>query len=177
MRRVLQLLAAVAALVVLAMPVQAQMTFGAHGAVITSVDDLGAIDPSLEDYGLSGTFGLGGRIVISPPIAPLSFVGAGEYYFVDCPDGADCQLWTASAAVNLAIPLVLVQPYVTGGIQYRGDNDDENSDTAWIAGLGVQLNLGVSVFLEGLFEFVDRPDGFPDDLDVRPFVLKAGIVF
>jgi len=174
MRRVLQSLALVAALAVLAVPARAQLSFGVHGAVITSVDDVQA---GSEEVGLSGTFGLGGRVVVSPPVMPISLVGATEYYFPSCPTGFECSLWTASAGVNLGLPLPIVRPYVHGALQFRGDDDDSNEETAWVAGLGVELNLAVSIFLEGLFEFVDVPTGVPADFDARPFVLKGGIVF
>jgi hypothetical protein len=163
MRRVLQSLALVAALAVLPVPADAQVSFGVHGAVITSVDDVQAGTEAVE---LSGTFGLGGRVVVSPPVMPISLVGATEYYFPSCPTGFECSLWTASAGVNLGLPLPIVRPYVHGALQFRGDDNDAN-----------ELNLAVSIFLEGLFEFVDVPSGAPADLDVRPFVLKGGIVF
>jgi hypothetical protein len=42
-------------------------------------------------------------------------------------------------------------------------------------GVGVQLNLAVSVFLEGSFEFNDEVTGFPD-FDNNPIVIKGGVL-
>jgi len=43
-------------------------------------------------------------------------------------------------------------------------------------GLGVQLNLGVSLFLEGIYEFNEELTGVPD-FDTDPIVIKGGIMF
>ncbi len=42
-------------------------------------------------------------------------------------------------------------------------------------GLGVQLNLGVSLFLEGVYEFNDELTGFPN-FDTDPIVIEGGIL-
>ena len=68
MRRTLLTLSAVFALVALAAPADAQFKFGAQGAVITSVDDLGAFVSGAAK--LSGTFGLGARTAFQPPPCP-----------------------------------------------------------------------------------------------------------
>ena len=138
--------------------------------------ELGREIVGTEDLALSGTFGLGGRLVVSPPVFPISLVGSGDYYFTDCPAGADCSLWTAQGHVTLGLPLPVVRPYVLGGVQYRKDEAD--STTGAVIGAGVQLNFVVSLFLEGQMELADPVSGLPGSLDISsPFVLKGGLIF
>ncbi len=84
MRRMLLTLSAVFALVALAAPADAQFKFGAQGAVITSVDDLGTFVSGAAK--LSGTFGLGARTAFQPPALPIGVVAQGVYYFTDAAD-------------------------------------------------------------------------------------------
>ena len=42
--------------------------------------------------------------------------------------------------------------------------------------MGVQLNLGVSLFLEGSYEFNEGLIGVPD-FDTDPIVIKGGVMF
>jgi hypothetical protein len=169
MRGALLSLAAVTAFFLGANPAAAQLSIGVHGAALTSIDELttGTVD-------LASAYGVGGRVVLGAPLFPISLVGAAEYYFTDC-GTLGCSLWTAEAGVNLGLPLPTVKPYVHAGVQRRTDQD--GSVTGFVAGIGVQLNFGVSLFVEGLVEFVDLPTGLPADTDVSPLVIKAGIIF
>lgn len=173
MRRSLLTLTAAAAFAVLAVPAQAQLSFGVHGAAITGVD---RIVMATETRDLNSTLGAGGRVLVSPPVFPVSLFGSAQKYFPECPaSNADCSLWTAEAGLQLGLPLPMVRPYLLGGIQSR--NEDGESMTGYVAGAGIQLNFVVSLFLEGMVEFVDLPTGLPSGTDVSPFVLKGGIVF
>lgn len=169
MRRVLLTLSAVFALVVLANPVEAQFKIGVQGAMITSAADI----PTFE---LNGKLGAGARLMLDPPLFPLALVGGFVYYKPDC---ADCKYWTASLAAQLRIPLPLVAPYVIGGLQTRRTTAGPESDaeTGIMLGAGVQVNLGLSLFLEGTLE-LSKDDvavaGIPD-LD-SPIVIKGGIL-
>ncbi len=148
---------------------EAQLSVGVHGAAITSIDEITAGTGTRD---LANTFGVGGRVLLSPPLLPIALVVSAEKYFPDC---TTCSLWTAEVGVNLGLPLPVVRPYIHGGVQRRTDED--GSSNGFVAGLGVQLNLVVSFFVEGLVEFVDLPTGIPTGTDVSPFVIKGGIIF
>ncbi len=55
----------------------------------------------------------------------------------------------------------------TGGI-----SSDESGP---LVGIGVQLNFGLSLFLEGTMEFNEKINGLPD-FDTDPIVIKGGIL-
>lgn len=170
MRRLLLSLTVVAASVALAQPASAQLPikYGIQGAVQTAVDEATALD---------GTFGLGARVALQPPVLPIGVVGQGVYYFPDCDD---CSYLTYSLAAQLRIPLPMLSPYAIGGWQFRRTSagDDSNTESGPMVGIGVQLNLGVSLFLEGTMEFNETPEGLPSgtDFDNDPIVIKGGIL-
>ncbi len=166
MRCLFLTLSVAVACVALAQPVDAQFKFGIQGAAITSLDD-----PTLE-----GTLGAGARLMLDPPHFPLALVGSGVYYFTDCGD-IDCKDWTASLAAQLRLSTPVISPYVLGGWQIRrsepgGISSDESGP---LVGLGVQLNFGLSLFLEGTMEFNEKITGWPD-FDTDPIVIKGGIL-
>jgi hypothetical protein len=171
MRHTLLTISAGLALVVLASPVDAQvpLKFGAQGAVITSVDDF------TTDQGMSGTFGLGGRVMLDPPLFPVGVIGSATYYF---PDIDELTYWTATAAAQLRLPLPMVKPYILAGWQIRRTSDGIESGNEYgpVVGAGIQLDLGLSLFLEGTFEFNDEIEAAPD-FDNNPLVIKGGVLF
>ncbi len=173
MHRMLLTLSTVFAVVALAAPAKAQFNFGAQGAVITSVDDLSAFLSGAAK--LSGTFGLGARAAFQPPALPIGGLVQGVYYFTDA---ADHDYLTYSLAAQYRISTPLVSPYALGGWQWRRTSMGGTSDTESGAmfGLGVQLNLGVSLFLEGIYEFNEELT-VPPDFDNDPIVIKGGIMF
>lgn len=170
MRRLLLTLTAAAASLVLSQPASAQLPikYGIQGALQTSVADA---------TGLDGSFGLGARVALQPPLLPIGVVGQGVYYFPDCDD---CSYLTYSLAAQLRLPLPMVSPYAIGGWQFRRSSagDASNTESGPMVGIGVQLNLGVSLFLEGTMEFNDLPEGLPEgtDFDNDPIVIKGGIL-
>jgi hypothetical protein len=175
MRRTLLTLSAVLAAAAIAAPVDAQIKLGVQGAVITSVDEF--TEDITTDESLSGTFGLGGRIVIDPPLSPLGAIGSVTYYF---PDIDELTYWTATAAAQLRVPMPVVKPYALAGWQIRRTSvgDFSNNENGPVLGLGVQVDLGVSLFLEATFEFNEDPEDIElPDLDNDPIVIKGGILF
>ena len=159
MRRLLLTSAAVIAAAALTPPAHAQLRFGVQGAVQTAVDDLRNIDTDNPD--LSGTFGLGGRLALQPPLLPVGLVGQGVYYFVDCP--SDCSYLTYSLAAQLRLPAPLVSPYAIAGWQWRRSaNGTTDTESGAMLGIGAQLNVAVAVFLEVTFEFHDEIPTVPD---------------
>jgi hypothetical protein len=137
---------------------------------VTALEDLSA-DPAAFD--LNGTFGVGARAALQPPIFPLGVVAQGVYYFPDL-DGAS--LMTYSLAAQLRIPLPLISPYVIGGWQWSraevtGTTTTENGI---MAGVGVQLTFGL--FVEATMELNEEVTGLPD-FDNDPIVIKAGFIF
>jgi len=167
MRRLLLTLTVAVASVALAQPASAQLPikYGVQAAMQTSV---------AEATGLDGTFGLGARVALQPPVLPIGLVGQGVYYF---PDG-DGTYITYSLAGQLRLPLPMVSPYVIGGWQWRragADGVESVTENGPMVGVGVQLNLGLSLFLEGTMEFNDIPEGVPD-YDNDPIVIKGGIL-
>lgn len=165
MRRFMLVLSAVFALAALANPVDAQLKFGAQASLVTGLDEASPLD---------GTFGLGARAMIDPPVLPLGGFVDATYYFPD----NDVSYWTATAAAQLRLPLPVVRPYALLGYQLRGVEVSNVSDTdgGFVVGAGVQLNFMMSLFLEGTFEFNEDDPAFPD-LDNDPIVIKGGILF
>ncbi|MGD2044928.1 MAG: hypothetical protein PVJ80_06110 [Gemmatimonadota bacterium] len=167
MRRFLLTLTIAAAGITLARPVSAQglVKFGVQGAMQTSLAEASALD---------GSFGAGARVALQPPALPIGLVGQGVYYFPDCDD---CSYLTYSIAAQLRLPLPVFSPYAIGGWQFRRTAQAGESDIAdgAMVGAGIQLNLGISLFLEGTYEFTDLPEGVPD-FDNDPIVIKGGIL-
>ena len=170
MRRVLLTLSALLLMVVLVNPVDAQIKFGAHGAVITGLDEVLVAGQNVAVP--SGTFGLGGRAMLDPPLLPIALVASGTYYFAD----GDESLWTGTLAGQLRIPLPIIKPYVTAGYQLR-----PNDASGFMVGAGLQLDLVVSLFLEGGFELGDDIDfsalGGPAAYSTSRLVIKGGLMF
>ncbi len=174
MRRVLLTLSAALVLAVFVNPVDAQLKFGAHGAVITGVDDLIVSGTNVNE--INGTFGLGGRVMLDPPLFPIALVGSYTKYF---PEG-DGSLWSGTVAAQLRLPLPIVKPYVTGGYQIRPKDEADESQNGFMVGAGLQLDLGLSLFLEGSFEMSDEIPaitGVSEAFDPSRIVIKGGVMF
>jgi hypothetical protein len=175
MRRVLLTLGAALVLAVFVNPVDAQLKFGAHGAVITGLDEV--LVGGTDINAISGTFGLGGRVMLDPPLFPVALVGSGTYYFTDDAVGS---FKTLTVAAQLRIPLPIVKPYATGGWQIRSA-EGADSESGPVIGAGVQLDLGLSLFLEGTFEMSDEipttVTGLTTAVDTNRIVIKGGLMF
>lgn len=174
MRRLLLTFSVALACMALAQPVDAQVKFGAQASVMTGLEDLSGT--TMENFDLNGTFGLGGRVAFQPPLLPVGAVAQGVYYF---PSGDDFSYMTYSLAAQLRLPLPVVSPYAIGGWQWRRSSVADfpsTTESGPMVGVGVQLNLGVSLFLEGGFEFNDEVSTAPD-FDNNPIVIQGGILF
>jgi len=172
MRGLLLTLTVAVAGATLARPAEAQLPlkYGVQGAVQTGLENVSNLPSGSAD--LNGTFGLGARAALQPPLLPVGVVAQGVYYF---PSG-DYNYMTYSLAGQLRLPLPLLSPYAIGGWQWRRTSGGgaSNTENGAMVGVGVQLNLGLSLFLEGTMEFNDKPSG--SNLDVNPFVIKGGVL-
>jgi opacity protein-like surface antigen len=157
--------------VALAQPASAQLPlkYGVQAAYLTGLSEIAGV-PNPAD----GTFGLGARVALQPPVLPVGLVAQGVYYF---PEG-DGSYMTYSLAAQLRLPLPVVSPYAIGGWQFRRRSDGGVSETETesgaMLGAGVQINLGLSLFLEGTMEFNEAPSSTTDaDNSV---VIKGGVM-
>jgi hypothetical protein len=168
MRRLLLTAAVALTGATLARPVDAQLSFGGQAALMTGLDEANSLD---------GTFGIGPRIQISPPLPMLSLgiVGQGVYYF---PEDGGYMTYGLSGKLGFSFPMI--SPYIIGGWQWRRsspDGGDSTTESGATVGAGVQLGM-IPVFVEATMEFNDELTGFPgaEDLDVNPLVLQAGVL-
>lgn len=170
MRRLFLILSVAILGATLAQPAQAQLKYGVQGSVMTGLEDVSAIPGATS---LSGTFGIGARAALQPPVLPVGVIAQGTYYF---PEG-DGGYQTYSLAGQVRLPLPMVSPYAVGGWQWRRTSlgDFSNTDSGPMVGVGVQLNLGVSLFLESTFEFNEEITGAPD-FDNNPIVIQGGVL-
>jgi hypothetical protein len=170
MRRLLMTASVALACATVAQPVDAQISFGGQAALMTGLEELQAGDNN-------GTFGIGPRVQLSPPLPMLALgiVGQGVYYF---PEDGGYMTFGLSGKLGFSLPMI--SPYLIGGWQWRrtspdvGDAVTENGPSV---GLGVQLGM-IPVFVEATMEFNDELTGFPgaEDIDVNPLVLQAGVL-
>jgi hypothetical protein len=166
MRRLILSLSMVTAVAVAAQPAEAQFNYGLQAAMMTGLEEV------TSGPDMNGTFGVGPRVLFGPPLLPIGLVGQGVYYF---PEG-DGSYMTYGLSAVLRLPLPMVSPYAIGGWNWRrSSNGTTNTENGPTVGVGVQLNLGVSLFLEGTMEFNDEVSGAPD-FDVNPLIIQGGIL-
>jgi hypothetical protein len=172
MRRSLLTLSAVFALTLAGAPAEAQFSYGVQGAVITSVDNLGDFVTGAAN--LSGTWGLGARAAFNAPALPIGLVGQGNYYFTDVDDHS---YMTYSLAAQFRLSTPVISPYALAGWQWRRSSTGgaSTTDNGAMIGVGLQLHLGVTIFLEGNYEFNEEFPSLPD-FDNNPVVIKGGIM-
>ncbi|MDX1495563.1 MAG: hypothetical protein R3253_15960, partial [Longimicrobiales bacterium] len=72
MRRFMYVLSAAFALALFVTPAEAQLKFGAQASLVTGLEEASALD---------GTFGLGARVMVDPPILPVGGFVDATYYF------------------------------------------------------------------------------------------------
>jgi hypothetical protein len=143
---------------------EAQLKFGAHAAFA-------------ENIGEDGSFGLGARVGIDPPLLPFSFWAHGDYYFPDDVGSISTGYQTVGADVHFSpLPFPMVTPYLSGGVLYRRatlEGFDASSATGFVVGAGVDIGVLVSGTIQIRREF------FADDADVPgdQWTIRAGITF
>jgi hypothetical protein len=172
MRRSLLVLGSAFALAVAASPVSAQFKVGIHGAALTGLQTVITAGTTATIADANATYGLGARLMLDPPLFPVAVVGSATYYF---PEG-DGSYYEGTLAGQLRLPLPIVKPYVTGGYQVKKASGGD-SDTGFMAGIGLQLDFMMSFFLEGTFEFNEDVTVGTAALDTTPLVIKGGIMF
>jgi len=169
MRRLFLTASLALACATVAQPAEAQVSFGAQGAMITMLD---------EATDMNGTFGIGPRVQISPPMPGLplaiGIVGQGVYYFPEG-DGFNFMTYGLGAKVGLSTPML--SPYVIGGWQWRRasvDGFDAVTESGATVGVGVGLGM-IPVFIEAQMEFNEDDPSVPD-VDNDPIVIQAGVL-
>jgi hypothetical protein len=151
----------VGTLLIGAAPAEAQLRIGGH-----FVNAQDAFD---------GTYGIGVRLGLDPPVLPLELIGSGEYFFADCPAGqSGCGLYGLTVDANFRIVFPVVRPYVSAGLAYRNidlaDPTEDDSVVGPTLGVGLDVGLsGFSIFGESRYEFVDAPE--------KQFVWRLGAMF
>lgn len=162
MRRIAFAMSAVLAFAVLANPADAQIKLGVHVAMISGIADVAELD---------GIFGFGVRGGVQAPALPIGVFASATYFNPDC---TDCGYWTGSLFGKVGLPLVMVSPYVLGGVQRRASSVGalETSEDGFFVGLGVQVQ---KLFIEAAMEFNENDISAPD-FDNDPIVFKAGIL-
>ncbi len=159
MRLAMLLPALVALALAIPQDAEAQFFLGAHAA-FTDYQDGGA--------------GAGARVGLDLPVLPLDIVGVAEFFSPSCSEGNDgCSLWGASLDANLRLPIPLVRPYLTGGLSYRdanlGGDLGSVSKSGLNLGLGVDVNLGVRIFGDWRYEWLDD--------EIEGSVIRLGLNF
>lgn len=139
-----------------ARPAEAQLSVGLHVARAQDV--------------FEGANGLGVGAEAGVPLFPVSVRAAADYFFPDCGSAEGCSFLGGSLNVNVALPIAVLRPYVTGGLVYRrfeaDDASDPESDTGLGAGVGLDLDpVLFKLYVEARYEWVD-----PDD----QWVLRLG---
>ena len=173
MRRLLLTASVALACATLAQPIHAQFQFGAQAAALTGLQQVTVVGTSTTVSDIDATYGLGGRVVFSPPIPvlSLSLVGQGVYYF---PDNGDYMSYGIGAKFGLGLPVVT--PYVIGGWQWR--KNDVTTENGITAGVGVELGIGLPIFVEATFEIGDDiPAIGTIEPDNTALVIQAGVLF
>ena len=166
MRRLVFVLGAALVLAVSAKPVDAQLKFAPHVAMVSGFAD--ALDNTL---GLNGEFGVGARLGLELPVFPIGVYAMGTYFF---PADAEVSYYTASVMGKLGVPIPIISPYLLGGLQRSATSLGglENVENGVFVGLGVQISR---LFLEGSMEFIEDDPSLPD-FDNDPIVFKAGFI-
>jgi opacity protein-like surface antigen len=111
----------------------------------------------------------GGLLVFNIPVIPVGLRVDAAYHKLDSADPAistgDAEILAATADVTVGFRLLVLKPYVVGGVgYYRLDFSDEsfpsafsgtNNETGWNAGAGVSFSFRkIDVFVEARYHSV-----------------------
>jgi opacity protein-like surface antigen len=182
-RRIRLLLSAILLGVFSAAAVRAQGTSGLHFGVAGGVTLPQGDDDFLEN-------GWHGQVLATwePPVLPLGLRVDGTYLRMDnntdrTGEGGGVDVIAGTANVVLGFRLVVVKPYILGGVGYYhldssirsvdGSSFEDTNRPGWNAGVGVSFSLGkVNLFVEGRYHTVDTAG---DRFDFVP--VSVGLVF
>jgi opacity protein-like surface antigen len=149
----------------------AQGSTGFHWGILGGVtrhEGGGAEDAFGEDAFDTGWHG-GGLLVFNIPVIPVGLRVDATYHKLDEPDSVvssrDVEILAATANVTVGFRLLVLKPYVVGGVgYYRLDFSDEslpsafssrNNETGWNAGAGVSISLRkIDIFVEARYHSV-----------------------
>jgi len=166
MRRFAFALSAVFALALTAVPVDAQLKLGVHGALVSG--GLDEIATNVENP-LSGVFGVGGRLGVEVPLFPVGAYASMTYYLAD----SDENYWTASVFGKLGLPIPIISPYAIAGLKRSSANPGDltsEAATGLFGGVGLQIS---SLFIVGTIEMNDEVTA---SVGNNPIVLKGGFI-
>lgn len=202
MRWTLRAAVAAAAMVAVALPLQAQSNGIFGGKAGVSVASIDGLDDTFDDDNTTGfaagaflTFGRG-IISLQPE---LNYTRKGFSYIAGVPGRVDVDLHYLQPAVVLkaGVPLAVVRPSIFAGVGYgmearcTVDGDDcedftprieTKNDWSGIFGVDVEIGAGSVYFIGdaryevGLSDINDSDDVF-DDLKNRAWILRAGLGF
>lgn len=111
----------------------------------------------------------GGLLVFNFPVVPVGLRVDAAYHKLDPAESVvspgDAEILAATANVTVGFRLLVLKPYVVGGVgYYRLDFSDEsfpsafsgtNNETGWNAGAGVSISLrNIDVFVEARYHSV-----------------------
>jgi opacity protein-like surface antigen len=111
----------------------------------------------------------GGLLLFNIPVIPVGLRVDAAYHKLGAADSVvaagDAEILAATANVTVGFRLLVLKPYVVGGVgYYRLDFSDEsfpsafsgtNSETGWNAGAGVSISLRkIDVFVEARYHSV-----------------------
>lgn len=203
MRSILRAAAAAAALLAVALPLQAQSTsvFGVKAGV--SVASIDGFDDTFDDENTTGFAGglfmtLGRGVISLQP--ELNYTRKGFSFIAGVPGRVDVDLTYIQPAVvaKLGAPLGIVRPSVFAGLGYGFEAgctiDDEdcddfagvsiqtNNDFSGIFGVDLEIGAGgVYVIGDARYEVglsdINESDDIVDDLKNRAWILRAGLGF
>jgi opacity protein-like surface antigen len=174
---------AVLLLLVTAAAANAQGTSGLHVGIAGGVT---FPEGEAEDVFDSG-WNAGALLVFQFPVVPIGIRVDGSYHKLDAAEDpgttGDAEILAGTANLVVGFRLLLVKPYVVGGIGvYRLDFSDEsfpgafsgtNNENGWNAGAGVSFSLRkIDVFVEARYHSV-ATEG--DRFEFVP--VSVGIVF
>ncbi|HVE64962.1 MAG TPA: outer membrane beta-barrel protein [Thermoanaerobaculia bacterium] len=129
----------------------------------------------------------GGLLVFNVPVIPVGLRVDAAYHKLDPLDSVvspgDAEILAATANLTVGFRLLVLKPYVVGGVgYYRLDFSDEsfpsaftgtNNETGWNAGAGVSISLRkIDIFIEARYHSVST-----DEESFKFVPVSVGLVF
>lgn len=166
MRKVLVGLVAVVMCATVAPAAQAQR-FGVQADFGTDTD---------VGIGVRGEFDLRNVFTNQGAFSRAFIVASFDYFFVDCPQGADCSYWEINPM--LAVPITVtnpkITPYLGGGLNIGNSKVEAGGFSASDTNIGLNLLGGLRFPMGGLSAYTDARIVVGDN---DQLVLTFGILF